>query len=187
MGSHTFDASGASGLDDPSRFRYCSREELVAPLDLDGEEVVADLGSGTGFFTTEIAPYADTVHAIDLQRSMHEYFLAKGTPENVALLTANVGDLPFEDDAFDAAISTMTYHEFLSEDALAELARTIGDGGPLVVVDWSANGAGEAGPPTDERFSLADAREALESSGFAVTEGAERPETFHLAATRVGP
>jgi hypothetical protein len=81
----------------------------------------------------------------------------------------------------------MTYHEFVSDDALAELARTIVDGGRLVLVDWSANGAGEAGPPTGERRSLADAREALENSGFAVTEGTERPETFHLAATRVDP
>ncbi|MFT4889760.1 MAG: ubiquinone/menaquinone biosynthesis C-methylase UbiE [Halobacteriales archaeon] len=185
MGSHTFDASGASGLDDPSRFRYCSREELVAPLELDGDEVVADLGSGTGFYTTEIAPYADTVHAIDVQRSMHEYFLAKEVPKAVELTTAEVGDLPFADGAFDAAYSTMTYHEFVSDDALAELARTIAGGGRLVLVDWSANGAGEAGPPPGERFSLADAREALESSGFAVTEGTERPETFHLAATRV--
>ncbi|MFQ3293390.1 MAG: ubiquinone/menaquinone biosynthesis C-methylase UbiE [Halobacteriales archaeon] len=185
MGHHTFDASGASGLDDPSRFRYCSHEELVAPLDLDGGEVVADLGSGTGFFTTEIAPYAGVVHAIDVQRSMHEYFLAKDVPENVELETAEVGDLPFQDDAFDAAFSTMTYHEFLSDAALAELARTIDAGGRLVIVDWSANGAGEAGPPTEERFSLAEAREALEGSGFAVTDGAERPETFHLVATRV--
>lgn len=185
MGSHTFDADGASALDDPSRFRYCSREELVAPLDLDGDEVVADLGSGTGFFTAELAPYAGTLYAVDVQPVMHGYFIEKGIPPGVELLTAEVGALPFDDDTFDAAYSTMTYHEFVSEDALAELARTVDDGGRLVLVDWSANGAGEAGPPVGERYSLAEAREALEGAGFAVTEGSERPETFHLAATRV--
>jgi ubiquinone/menaquinone biosynthesis C-methylase UbiE len=185
MGSHTFDAEGAHYLEDPSRFRLCSREELVAGLDLEGDETVADLGSGTGFFTREVAPYVGTLYAIDVQPVMHDHFIENGVPDAVDLLTAEVADLPFDAATLDAAYSTMTYHEFVSEDAVAELSRTIADGGRLVIVDWSANGEGAAGPPLEARYSLDDARSTLENSGFAVVDGEERPETFRLVATRI--
>lgn len=78
----------------------------------------------------------------------------------------------------------MTYHEFESDDAMAELARVVRPGGTVVVVDWAATGEGASGPPTTERFALGDAVEAFESVGFTVTRGETRHETFVVVARR---
>jgi len=182
MGFHTFDASKAEGLEDVARYQYVSVDELLALFDPDGG-VVADLGSGTGFYTDDVAPYAGRVYAVDVQPEMHEFYRAKGAPDNVEFVTAEVLDLPFEDGLLDAVFSTMTFHEFATESALAEVARVLADGGRLGVADWSARGLNEAGPPLEERYDLADAVEMAEAAGLTVEHGDERRETFVLRAT----
>ena len=183
MGHHTFDASKADMLEDAgARYRYVSREELLWALDLTGAETVADLGSGTGFFTDDVAPHAGHVYAVDVQAEMHDYYREKGVPEGVEQVTAGVADLPFGADRLDAAYSTMTYHEFVEDAALAELRRTLRSGGRLVVADWSATGSGEMGPSVADRYSLDDATIMLQDAGFSVAFAASRPETFLLVA-----
>jgi ubiquinone/menaquinone biosynthesis C-methylase UbiE len=183
MAHHTFPMERADNLEDPSRYRFCSREELVAALALDGGERVADLGSGTGFYTDDVAPFAGRVYAVDVQDEMHDFYREKGLPDGVETVTAEVADLPLDDGALDAALSTMTYHEFATPEALAEVRRTLAAGGRFVAVDWSADGSGESGPPTDERYDLEDAREHLTAAGYDVQRAESRPETFLVVAT----
>ncbi|AHG02279.1 S-adenosylmethionine-dependent methyltransferase (plasmid) [Halostagnicola larsenii XH-48] len=184
MGYHTFDASRADKLERAGRrYRFLSAEELLWALSLSPDDTVADLGSGTGFFTDDVAPHAGTVYAVDVQAEMHEYYREKGVPETVDLVTSDVSDLPFDDGAIDVAFSTMTYHEFASEDALAEIRRVLASGGRLVVVDWSATGPGDDGPPVDERYSADEAADALRAAGFDIEYEDTRLETFLLIGT----
>ncbi|WP_255196022.1 class I SAM-dependent methyltransferase [Halorarius litoreus] len=183
MGFHTFDSDRADALDDPTRFAYCSVDELLALFDANEKQVVAEIGSGTGFYTDELAPYVAHVYAVDVQEAMHDHYRAKGVPANVELVTAEAGDLPLDDGAVDAVVSTFTYHEFASPDALAELRRVLRPDGRVGIADWSANGRGETGPPTTERFAAADAATTFEEAGFTVTRVEERRETFVLSAT----
>ncbi|WP_332899153.1 class I SAM-dependent methyltransferase [Haladaptatus sp. CMSO5] len=184
MGFHTFNKDHADFLDDPIRYRFLSVDELLAHLALEREMTVVDLGSGTGFYTDHVAPYVSKVHAVDVQEAMHDLYREKGVPENVSLTTAEIGDLPFADESLDAALSTMTYHEFADEAALAEVRRVLKPGGKLVVADWSANGEHVEGPPLTERFSLAEAKTQLEVAGFTIDYASERVETFLIAATK---
>jgi ubiquinone/menaquinone biosynthesis C-methylase UbiE len=184
MGYHTFDADRADSLEDATqRYRQLSAEELNWALSPDGDETIADFGSGTGFYTDDVAPAVDRVYAVDIQESMHEYYREKGVPDNVDLVTSGVDDLPFDTGSLDAAFSTMTYHEFAGEAALQEVTRVLKRGGTFVVVDWAATGSGDHGPPVDERFSATEATAALRETGFGIEFEAVRPETFLLIAT----
>jgi len=187
MGFHTFDPGMADRLDDAAaRYRHLSEEELLALLAPAAGEAVADLGSGTGFYTDSVAPAAGVVHAVDVQPEMHDRYRERGLPGNVRPVTADVADLPFPDDALDAAFTVDTYHEFAGEGALAEVARVLRPGGRLVVVDWTARGPGDAGPPTDQRYDLADAAGHLRAAGFRLRDAEERRETFLLRAAPAG-
>jgi ubiquinone/menaquinone biosynthesis C-methylase UbiE len=184
VGFHTFDADEAERLDEASRFRFCSREELLEPL-LQGEHgTVVDLGSGIGFYTDEVAPFVGWVHAVDIQPEMHDHYRERGLPGNVSLTAAAADDLPFGADTLDGAFSTMTFHESTTEASMAELARVLAPGGRVVVVDWSARGRTEAGPPLDERYDAAAARAFFERAGFDVELARERSETFRVVAVR---
>lgn len=180
MGFHTFDTSRADRLDDVSRFRFCSREELLQHLPRDG--TVLDLGSGTGFYTEEIAPFVERVLALDVQTEMHELYRENGIADNVAPVTADAESLPFDDGSVDGVFSTMTFHESTTAESLAELRRVLAADAPFVIIDWSGDGAGEDGPPVDERFDAERARELLADAGFTVEIANERSETFRAVA-----
>lgn len=184
MGHHTFDAASADKLENSEqRYQFLSAEELLWALALSPDHTVVDLGSGTGFYTDDVAPHAAEVYAVDIQAAMHEYYEEKGVPENVELVTTEVEDLPFEDTAVDAAFSTMTYHEFMSDSALTEIRRVLAPAGRLVIADWAATGTGENGPPLAERYTAGAATDTLRDHGFAIKHEATRPETFLLVAT----
>ena len=182
MGYHTFPLENADALEDPTRFRFCSQEELLDLVDPSPAAVVADLGSGTGFYTDELAPFVDHLYAVDVQSGMHDRYREKGVPGNVELVTAGVEDLPVPDGALDAAYSTMTYHEYATAGTLAEVTRALRPGGVHAVVDWTSEGTGERGPPTDERYDLETAIGHHREAGFAVERARTRPETFVLSA-----
>lgn len=183
MGFHTFPVERADDLEDVSRFRFCSREELVGHMEAGPESTVADLGSATGFYTDEIAPFVGTVLAVDVQQAMGAYYRSKGLPENVGPVTAVAGSLPVPEGSLDAVLSTMTFHEFATEATLRELRRALAPDGRLVVVDWTSDGNGERGPPLDERYDVDDARRLCGAADLDVEFARARPETFVAVAT----
>lgn len=178
---HTFDPEKADSLEDADRFRYLSRDEIVGALEAPTDGAVAEIGSGTGFYTREVAPFVGTLYAVDVQDAMHDQFRARSVPENVELVRAPAASLPFEDGELEGLYSTMTFHE-VSSAAPAEFARVLTPGGTLVVADWSKNGTGERGPPLSERRTATGAVDALESAGFSAASARERPETLFVAA-----
>lgn len=179
--AHTFDVANADRLEAVSRFRYCSREELVALVGA-GTEHVADLGSGTGFYTRELSPYVGRYYGLDVQRAMHDRHRDQGVAGNVRLATADVDALPIADGRLDVAVSTMTFHELCTPTGLAEVNRVLRPGGRFVNVDWSAEGEGVEGPPMAERQSADSASALVRAAGFEVERAEERPETFVLVA-----
>ncbi len=182
MGFHTFDPAETDRLEDPTRFRFCSREELLQQLPTGPESTVLDIGSGTGYYTDEIAPFVGHLFALDLQPEMHHQYRERGVPANVSLVTADAEQLPVRSGSFDASVSTMTFHESTTEESLAELCRVIADDGRAVFVDWSRAGRGEAGPPRSERYDAETATTLLKEAGFSLSIAAERSETFMIVA-----
>lgn len=178
-----YDRERIDSIDDSDAFRYCSGEELRTFLDPAPDWRVADFGSGTGLFTSELAPVAEAVYAIDVRPSMHDVYREKGMPGNVIPVTADFEDLPFPDGHLDGAVSLRTYHHDFDV-ALSEVARVLGPGGRLVVVDWSATGAGERETPVEEEYAdIATAQSQLLEAGFRVDAARERRETFVVVAS----
>ena len=182
--AHTFDPAKADRLEDPGRYRFCSREELVDLIGVDADAVVVDIGSGTGFHAADVAGFVGTLYGVDVQPVMHGKFLEKGLPENVGLVAADAAAFPFADASLDAVYSTMTFHEFAGTGAIEDVVRALLPGGRFVAVDWSARGAGETGPPRDHRHDAATAADLLEAAGLTVETARERPESFVLAAVK---
>lgn len=171
-------------LNSPDAFRYCSGEELRAFLDPAPDWRVADFGSGTGTFTSELAPVAERVFAVDVRRGLHEHYRDRGVPANVTPVVADFEALPFPDDSLDGGVSMRTYHHGFRP-ALDEIARVLRPGGRLVIVDWSATGAGERDGRTDETYlDLASVQSDLLAADFAIQNARERYETFVVVGKR---
>ena len=179
MGFHTFDPDRADRLEDPTRYEYLSVDELLALFDPGPDDVVADLGSGTGFYTDSVAAAVGTVYAVDVQAEMHDLYREKGMPANVTPVTADVETLPIED-PLDAVVSTMTFHELATPAAMDAIADALAPEGRVAFADWTSAGTGDAGPPLAERYAAADAIEMCEAAGIEVERAEDRRETFVL-------
>ena len=179
-----YDQERIDKLSDPAGFRYCSAEELRTFLDSEPDWRVAEFGSGTGLFTGALAPVSLTVFAVDVRHHLHEEFQDRGLPGNVVPVTADFETLPFPDDHLDGGVSIRTYHHGFDR-ALDEMARVVRPGGRLVIVDWSATGAGERDGRDDEEYlDLATVQSQLLDAGFRIVDAHERLETFVVVGAR---
>jgi SAM-dependent methyltransferase len=129
----------AKGFTGPSMAEEARIARLLLGLSLGN--TVLDLACGTGGFSRAFAGTvgeSGLVVGVDasptmLQRAAAE--LDKHGPENVALIRADAGALPFEDSSFDAACCFAALHLFADPiAALDELARALTPGGRIAIM-----------------------------------------------------
>mgnify|MGYP006268255293 CR=1 FL=1 len=176
------DPEEAGKLEDESRYQSVSKEELLEHIQ-EGDKV-ADIGSGTGFFTDDISEIAGEVYAVDFQEQMHDYYREKGLPRNVSTLTSKASDIELED--LDVVISIFSLHEIDLDKALQRFSKLLNQNGKLVAFDWSANGSGDKNPPLEKRLDADSATRKI-SNYFEKVDGTERNNTFKVVAEKPVP
>ena len=151
---HPFDPRHIQRLNDPGRLhRQLSEDDLVRLLALHGHEDVADLGSGTGFYTDIVARHTDgTVYAIEVSPEMSEAYRQRGAPPNVRRLQADLRGPALEPASIDVAYSLLALHETGGEIGMNHLFRSLRSPGRVVVVDYRLQpDSWEDGPPASIR------------------------------------
>ena len=125
------------------------RDLVLTHLDWDGRGRALDIGCGNGPLSLALArkyPQAK-VTGVDYWSGMWDYSLpacqknarAEGLEERVAFEKADAGNLPFEDGAFEAAVSNFVFHEVKSvkdkREVLKEALRVVKPGGAFSFQD----------------------------------------------------
>ncbi|MFW0789569.1 class I SAM-dependent methyltransferase [Gordonia sp. CPCC 205333] len=108
-------------------------DDVLAQLRKHGVGSVADIGCGTGIFTTRIQQELglDTVYGIDASRGM----LARGRArtDKVDWREGPAEALPLPDASVDAVITTTAFHFFDQPRALAEYSRVLKPNGIIAI------------------------------------------------------
>jgi ubiquinone/menaquinone biosynthesis C-methylase UbiE len=101
---------------------------------------VLEIGPGTGYYTTDLAEWVGSegeVEIFDIQREMLDHTIRRARERGLWNVTPTEGDareLPYDGDAFDAAILITVLGEIPDQDAaLREVGRVLRQGGRLVV------------------------------------------------------
>jgi ubiquinone/menaquinone biosynthesis C-methylase UbiE len=106
-----------------------SARRIVLRLLGGGPGRLLDVGCGGGAHAVEFAERGWTVTGVDLSRAQLELARARG----VDVIEADATALPFEDESFDAAVSTFTHTDVGDFPAvLRQTARVLRPGGRLV-------------------------------------------------------
>lgn len=117
------------------------RDRIIQLAQPRPEDVVVDVGSGTGLLSLAIAPQVRRVWAVDIAASMTEYLSAKAASaelENIETVTASAVSLPLVDASADLVVSNYCFHHLSDvgkERALAEVHRVLRPGGRLAFGD----------------------------------------------------
>ena len=117
--------------------------QIVSLLELHKSDRVLDLGCGTGVLTRMIADHLDAEAGgvsvgIDAAARMIQVARKKRGNETCRFEVAAAEDLPFENGAFDAVVSSLFFHHVdfdLKAKALSEAWRVLRPRGKLVVAD----------------------------------------------------
>ncbi|UYM82704.1 class I SAM-dependent methyltransferase [Heyndrickxia coagulans] len=172
MSHHRFDPEKASLLLNPERKEKLPPDQILALLELKKGDIVADLGSGNGFFSIPIAQKTETtVYAVDIEPKMLDGLKAYASQEGVTTIRPIVSDLTemaIANQAVDKIFSSLVMHEISDlEKAIQEMRRILRPNGKLLILDWEAVDMNE-GPPLSVRIPSDKLKAVFEGQGFYV-------------------
>src|SRR5918992_3076972 len=143
---------------------FVTRARLREMLMLECNERVLEVGPGTGYYALHVAGWLSpggTLEILDIQQQMLEYTMRRARELGVENIIPTQGDarqLPYQDNAFDAAYLVATLGEVPDQPrAFEELRRVLKPGGRLVV--------GE-GQPDPHMVGFQTLRELAEAAGL---------------------
>lgn len=100
----------------------------------EGCECVLDVGGGTGALAARLADALDAeVTLLDPTPEMVRYVPVRN---DVKVVLGSAEDMPFDDDAFDALVTSDALHHFRDvETSAAEIARVVRPGGVVQIIE----------------------------------------------------
>ncbi|MEM1080578.1 MAG: class I SAM-dependent methyltransferase [Pseudomonadota bacterium] len=142
--SHVMGHLGAGWLERPSREREERTDLLINNLPLEADDVVADIGAGTGFFTFPIAQRVPEgrVLAVDIQQEMLDMIEARKVDDampNIETVLGNIDHPNLPSNSVDLILMVDAYHEFSHpyEMGLA-MVDALTPGGVIVLIEYRA-------------------------------------------------
>lgn len=162
-----------------------SNSAAVDRMGLQSHDRFLDLGCGLGAALEHATISGATTAGIDPSPSMVERASERVPKADVRLGSAE--SIPFDDDAFTAALSVATYHHWADAEAgLNEIRRVLANGGRLLIVERKLKRSTGHGLDRTGAWRLG---ELLETHGYTTVEidtmRAGRPE--YLAVSAISP
>lgn len=176
---HTHDHSFSSAahwakiFDDPKRDAWQKPHEVIEALKLKPDSVIADIGSGTGYFSARFAHRVPQgrVYGLDTEPDMVKYLADRAKREglkNVSAVQAKPGDARLPVKA-DVVILVDVYHHVENrEQYFRQLQQSLKPGGRLAVIDFRMESP--EGPPKAARIAPEQVKAELQRAGYALAE-----------------
>jgi ubiquinone/menaquinone biosynthesis C-methylase UbiE len=146
-------------------------ERVIAALDLEPGDRVADLGAGGGYFTFRLADAVGAtgrVYAVDIDPDMVEYLKARAAADgyrNVEVVTAAADNPGLPPESVDVLFTCNTYHHLPERSAYFARARTaLRPGGRVAIIDY--NGKGWFGRLFGHATSADTIRSEMNAAGY---------------------
>ncbi|MBY0505028.1 MAG: methyltransferase domain-containing protein [Bryobacteraceae bacterium] len=154
-------------LDDPGRDAWQKPHEVIMALALKPDEVVADIGAGTGYFSKRFARHAGKVYAVDIAQMLLDK--AKQNEPKLEIVLAAPDDPRLPPAGTDTIFICNTLHHIEQRPAYyAKLTQALKAGGRLVILEFHKRQT-PVGPPLKERIAQADLVKELTAAGFRKT------------------
>lgn len=153
-----------------------AQDEVINDLRTRGARRIADIACGTGILAARMAAELDSdgVYGIDMSEGMLAQ--ARARSSRVHWLYGPAEQLPFEDAALDAVVTTSAFHFFDQPAAVREFHRVLTPGGRVAIATFSPpqpaalNRLSAYLPGPAHNPSPGELRGLLGDAGFRVTE-----------------
>lgn len=171
---HHDPAAYIASLDDPARDAYQKPDEVLKALALRDGETVADIGSGSGYFTVHFARAVGVtgrVYAVDVSPDMIRHLnrrLREEDIRNVVPVLSDPDDPLLPDASVDRFVIVDTWHHIDDKAKyLMLMRRMLKSGGQVVDIDFQKREL-PLGPPLGMKIAREDVIKQMEAAGFAL-------------------
>jgi len=160
-------------FDDPARDAWQKPHEVIQALALKPDAVIADIGSGTGYFSARFANMVPQgrVYGIDTEPDMVKYLSDRAKREglkNVIAVAAQPGNLQLPEKA-DLIILVDVYHHVDSRETyFRNIQNSLKASGRLAVIDFRMDS--RTGPPKSSRIAPEQVKAELQRAGYVQRE-----------------
>jgi len=189
--THQHSFSGAEHwahiFDDPQRDAWQKPHEVIQALALKPDAVIADIGSGTGYFSVRFANMVPKgrVYGVDVEPDMVKYLAARAKREGHKNIIAIAGapDDPRLPEKADLIILVDVFHHVENRERyFRKLQGSLKPGGQIAIIDFRLDSPD--GPPPSARIAPARVKAELASAGYAlVHEHTFLPNQYFLVFT----
>ncbi len=182
---------GAGWLERPEREAEEAPSKALAALELKPGMVVADIGAGSGYYTSRMAKLVGAtgkVYATDIQPGMLELLNRRIQAEGLTNVTPVLGameDPALPAAAIDLAIMVDVYHELQNPQVFLQKLRPVfKPGGRLVLVEFRKE---DPNVPILQvhKMSVAEVKLELEAEGFVIDKVIDVLPWQHIIVLRV--
>jgi ubiquinone/menaquinone biosynthesis C-methylase UbiE len=150
---------------DPARDAWQKPGEVLKALDLKPGEVVADIGTGAGYFANRLAARVAKVYAVDIDEGLLK-ITAQNAPANVETVLAAPNDPKLPDASVDTVFFCDVVHHIENRVVYyRQLARVLRPGGRIVVIDFHKRPL-PVGPPAHAKLSADEVIADMKGAGF---------------------
>lgn len=171
-------------FDDPKRDEWQKPHKTIQALGLTANSVVADIGSGTGYFSVRLAHFVPNghVYGMDTEPEMVKYLADRIKRDGLANVTTILSkpDEPQLPVKVDLVLMVDVFHHISNrEQYFNKLKGRLKPGGRIALIDF--NETSPMGPPPAERVSPTRVKSELLQAGYElVAEHAFLPNQFFL-------
>jgi ubiquinone/menaquinone biosynthesis C-methylase UbiE len=183
---------GADWLDRPEREKEEAPSKAIAALAIAPGAVVADIGAGSGYYTSMLAKAvgpSGRVVATDLQPGMLDLIRARVTREklsNVEIVQGRSDDPVLPANTFDLVLMVDVYHELSAPRAFVrKLGEALKADGRLVLIEFRRE---DPRVPIREehKMSIDQVRQELGADGFRIDNVIDVLPWQHIIVLRPG-
>ena len=163
----------AQEFDDPKRDTWQKPHEVIQALALKPDAVIADIGSGTGYFSVRLAHMVPKgrVYGEDIEPDMVKYLAERAKRDGLKNLISVKGapDDPLLPEKVDLILMVDVFHHIENRD---RYFRTLHDalkpGGRIAIIDFRMDSL--EGPPKSARSTPEGIKAELSRAGYTLVE-----------------
>ena len=163
----------AKVFDDPARDAWQKPHEVITALSPAPDAVVADIGSGTGYFAARFAHFVPKgrVYGVDTEPEMVKYLAERAKREGLPNLVSIAGR---PDDAklpakVDLVLMVDVYHHISEREGyFRKLRGSLKAGARVAIIDFREDAP--EGPPKNQRIAPTRVKNELAKAGYALAK-----------------
>lgn len=174
----------AQVFDDPKRDVWQKPHEVIQALALKPDAVIADIGSGTGYFSARFANMVPKgrVYGVDTEPDMVKYLAERAKREGLKNLTAIAGKPgdPRLPEKADVIVLVDVYHHIEDRERyFRQLRNSLKPEGRVAIIDFRMDSPD--GPPASARIAPERVKDEFKGAGYSlVQEHAFLPHQYFL-------